>query len=108
MKAGKLDRRVTIMRGGAPVDDGYTSQPGALTTYAVRWAAWVPATRKEQFENAVNQGKAGGFFHLRSDSETRAILTTDKLEYNGQVFDILGVSELGRDDGVELLVAAAL
>ena len=108
MQSGKLDRRVTIMRSGTPVDDGYTTQPGGLTTYATRWAAWKPATRGEQFENAMNKGKAGGFFHLRSDSLTRAILPTDKLEYNGQIYDILGVSELGRNDGVEQLVAVSL
>lgn len=109
MKAGKLDRRVTILRRGAPVDDGYTSNPetATLAIYAERWAGWKPATRAEQFENAGKEGKIGGVFHLRSDSLTRHITETDKVAHDGLIYDVLGISEIDRRVGIELLVAGA-
>jgi hypothetical protein len=105
MKAGPLDRRVSILREGPAVDDGYTMVPGGLGLLATRWASWKPATRAEQFENAGNEAKLGGTFWLRSDSTTRHIVETDKVVHDGRTYDILGLSEIGRREGIELLVA---
>jgi head-tail adaptor len=106
VRAGKLDRRISILRYGAPVDDGYTLTEGALGVLTTRSASWRPATRKEQFENAGTEAKAGGIFWIRSDTTTRTIVETDKLVFEGRMFDILGLSEIGRREGIELLVAA--
>jgi head-tail adaptor len=106
VRAGKLDRRISILRYGAPVDDGYTLIEGELGVLVQRSASWRPATRKEQFENAGTEAKAGGIFWIRSDTDTRHIAETDKLVFEGRMFDILGFSEIGRREGIELLVAA--
>lgn len=106
MKAGALDRRVTIKRAGAPTDDGYTTQPGALETYCTRWASWKPANGREVFENQGKEAKSGGTFWLRFDSQTDGILPTDCVEWNGVRWDIVSVTMLGRNEGVELIVAA--
>ena len=105
VRAGKLDRRISILRYGAPVDDGYTLVEGELGVLTTRSASWRPATRKEQFENAGTEAKAGGIFWIRSDTTTRTIVETDKLVFEGRMFDILGLSEIGRREGIELLVA---
>lgn len=104
MKAGNLDRRISILRAGAATDDGYTMVPGALGLLATRWAAWKPVTRREQYEDAANIAKAEGTFWLRSDSTTRQIVETDKLVHDGRTYEILGLSEIGRREGIELLV----
>lgn len=106
MKAGKLDRRVTIMRGGAPVDDGYTSQPGALTTYAVRWAAWEPARGREVSENMGREAYSSGTFHVRYDKLTSAIKETDTVMYSGRAWNITSVTEMGRGEGIQLTVVS--
>jgi head-tail adaptor len=104
MKAGNLDRRISILRQGAAVDDGYTVVPGALGVLANRAAAWRPATRTEQFESAGEEAKVGGSFWLRSDSITRQVVETDKIAYSGRIYEILGIREIGRREGLEVIV----
>ena len=106
MKAGKLDRRVTIQRQGADVDDGYTTVPGALADYATRWASWKPANGREVFENQGREAKAGGTFWMRFDSVTEGIVATDKVLFSGRLWDIVSINELNRREGVELTVVA--
>ncbi|MGJ0236981.1 head-tail adaptor protein [Novosphingobium fluoreni] len=106
MKAGNLDRRVTVQRQGEAFDDGYTTQPGTPTDYCTRWASWKPANGRETFESQGNEAKAGGTFWLRWDSLTSAILPTDVVLFQGRAWDIKGVQEIGRREGVELIVVA--
>lgn len=106
MKAGKLDRRITVQRQGPAVDDGYTTQPGALTDYCIRWASWKPANGRETFESQGNEAKAGGTFWLRYDGLTSAILATDVVLFEGRTWEIKAVQQLGRREGVELIVVA--
>lgn len=107
MKAGTLDRRVTILRGGTAVDDGFTIQPGELGIYASRKASWKPANQRETFQNLGREAQAGGTLWLRSDSLTRHIAETDQVAMEGKLYEVLGIAEIGRREGVELLVAAA-
>jgi len=43
---------------------------------------------------------------MRFDSITSGILETDKVDWNGRIWDIVSVTELNRREGVELLVVA--
>ena len=106
MKAGKLDRRITIQRQGAATDNGIELVPGELEAFATRWASWKPANGREIFENLGREAKAGGTFWLRYDQKTRGILPTDIVEYDGRAWGIVGVQEIGRRDGIELIVVA--
>jgi head-tail adaptor len=107
MKAGALDRRISILRAGARVDDGYSDTDGPLEILFYRWASWRPANGRETFENQGKEAKAGGSFWLRSDSATRGIAETDKVHFEGGVWDILSITELNRREGLELIVAAS-
>lgn len=107
MKSGSLDRRVTIKRAGATVDDGYTETDGALETYCTRWASWKPANGREVFENLGREAKKGGTLWLRYDSQTSAIVETDKVLFGGDLWDIVAIQEIGRSEGIELIIAGA-
>lgn len=106
MKAGKLDRRITIQRQGPSTDNGIEEVPGALEDYATRWASWKPSNGREIFENLGREAKSGGTFWLRHDQRTRGIKATDIVKFDGRAWDILGVQELGRREGIELIVSA--
>jgi len=106
MKAGKLDRRITIQRQGEATDNGIEEIPGALETYATRWASWKPANGREIFENLGREAKAAGTFWLRYDSLTSGILATDLVSWDGRTWDIISINQIGRLEGVELLVVA--
>ena len=106
MKAGTLDRRISILREGPATDNGIEFIPGSLGVLATRWASWKPANGSEVFENQGREAKAGGTFWLRSDSVTRQISAVDRVAFDGRLYDVVAVQELGRREGIELIVAA--
>ncbi|WP_285020236.1 head-tail adaptor protein [Novosphingobium sp. fls2-241-R2A-195] len=106
MIAGKLDRRIVVQRQGPAADNGYTTAPGAWATHCTRWASWRPANGRKAFENQGNEAKAGGTFWLRYDSHTSTILTTDAVQFDGRRWQIVGIQQLGRREGIELIVIA--
>ena len=106
MKAGDLDRRISILRNGPAIDDGYTVKPGEFGVLCTRSASWKAANGREVFETMGKEGKAGGTFWVRSDSVTRQINQLDVVAYQGRIWEILGVQEIGRREGVELIVVS--
>lgn len=106
MKAGKLDRTITLFKQGASVDDGYTTLPGELESQGTRKARYIPAMAREVFENAGREGKMPVVFEVRSDSLTRQINETWAIDYDGRRFDIEGVQEIGRNEGIRIQAVA--
>lgn len=103
MKAGKLDREITIERQGEPYDDGYTTVPGEWEALAT-----VPAQVMEQ----------GGHEYLTAEAVEATerlvfrvrwmeVKTTDRVRYGEQLCNIMNVKELGRFDGLEIMTVAA-
>lgn len=105
MKAGKLDRRITIQRPGPPTDDGYGTLPGALADHYTCFAHWRPARGYEVFENAGIEAYSAGTFTIRLNPTAAGIRTTDKVSYGGLIWNIISVMERDRD-GIELGVVA--
>lgn len=103
MMAGKLDRRVSIMRLGAESDDGYTtSQP--WIEIGTRWASFSPQVGKEAIEAAGKDGVEAVRFRMRHDSLTRTITEKDALEFEARRYAIVAPPiELGRHEGIELI-----
>lgn len=102
---GKLDRRIRVMRAAAATDNGFNTVPGAPAELCARWASWKPANGRETFQNMGIEAVAGGTFWVRWDSVTGTITETDTVEFGGRTWNIVGVQEIGRRDGVELIVA---
>lgn len=106
MNAGQLDRRIDLLKAGEAVDDGYTTKPGELESQGTRWARYIPAMAREVFENAGREAKMPVVFEVRSDSLTRQITEQWVIEYNGTRYDIEGVQEIGRKDGIRIQAVA--
>jgi len=106
VKAGALDRTITLFKTGAAVDDGYTTRPGALESQGTRKARYIPAMAREVFENAGREAKLPVVFEVRSDSLTRQITEQWVIEYSGTRFEIQGVQEIGRKEGIRIQAVA--
>lgn len=107
LSAGSLDRRITLMRHGAEIDDGLISLPGALMEMGRRSASWKPANGRRVFENLGRKTLAAGSFWLRSDAVTRQLVEVDKIGFADRVWDIVSITELGRRDALEIMVTAS-
>lgn len=107
MKSGKMRRRVSILRQGAPTDDGYTTLPGAWASIGERYAQDIRSRGREVFENNGTEAEMPMTFLLRFDSLTRTIATTDRIEFEGKQYDLKSVNEIGFRDGVECVGIAS-
>ena len=106
MKAGKLDCTITLLQPGAVTDDGYTEKAGAHSSAGTRRAQLMPASPQEGFELQGRVGKSYASFLVRFDSLTRTVDATWKLEYNNARYDVVGVTERGRMDGLVIEAVA--
>lgn len=102
MNAGKLDRKIELLKPSTGTDDGFTTSPGGLAPQGTRKARYTPAMSRELFENAGREGKTPTVFEVRHDSLTDQIDETWRLSFEGTQYEIKGVQQLGRKEGLRI------
>lgn len=107
MRAGDLDTTIELFAVAAAVDDGYTFTEGTRTSQGTRRAKHIPAMRREIFEAAGREVKIPAVFEVRSDTLTRQITEAWQIKHNGVTFDVKGVQEFGRREGIRIEAMAA-
>lgn len=98
MRAGKLDRVITIQRYTATVDD-YGTPGFAWTDFATMRAQRVQASTDEYIRNYGAADETVVIFRTRwLDGVTNA----DRVAYEGSFFNLKETKEIGRRQGLEL------
>ena len=105
MKAGKLDRRVTLQRFTSTVD-AYNEPVLTWATLAVRWASYEPLSDGERFRAGETAADASARFVIRWSSTVEDLNPKDRLTFDGVTYQILRVKEIGRREGLEITAAA--
>lgn len=104
MRAGRLDRRIALLRAGTTTNE-YGDEVegfGLLRTVA---ASVKPAPGNERLANAENAATAPTVFTIRYSAAVADLNPRDRIEYpvgSGRAFDIVSVVELGRRDGLQI------
>lgn len=104
MRAGRLDRRLTLYRpvegddGFATVDDG----PGAVATVA---ASRRDVKAGEGFQASGVEAETWVVFEIRWSRTVAPIDTTWTVCCEGRFYNVTGVRELGRREGLEISAA---
>lgn len=102
MRAGQLDRRITLKRLETTQDD-YGQDIETWHTVATVWAAWEPLKGNRRFAAQQVIETAAGSFVIRYRSGLSAL---HAVEYNGNRYDIHGEpEEIGRREGLRLHVS---
>lgn len=107
MSAGRFDRVVHLL---APVSglDSHGNALGGWQLLAKRRASIKPARRSERFENEGKEAVAESSVWLRWDSKSRIMTALHAVLIDGRLFDLVATPvEIGRREGVELLVVAS-
>ena len=104
LDTGGMDRRIVIERA--------TKAEDALGTDVETWAPLQPAWAKKLAQRATEAWKAGGtaaqrevVWQVRYTSVLASMIdsgSTDRIVYQGQVYPISGVIEIGRREGLEI------
>jgi SPP1 family predicted phage head-tail adaptor len=100
MKAGKLDKRVTIKVKSA-TRDSYGAEIIGWSTLATVWAEVTPISGREFFvaSQFVPEAQFKVRIRYREDFDETAKITYDSADH-----DILYIAEIGRQEGLEVLV----
>lgn len=81
MRAGKLDRRVTLWHRPDP--------DGDLVELVKVWAEWRPASAARRVEAHATADGVEGQLRIRDSAAARAIVQTMRARWGGQDFEIL-------------------
>jgi SPP1 family predicted phage head-tail adaptor len=108
VKAGKLDRRITIQRKTVTLSD--SGQPvESWATLATVWAAIMPVRGAESLSAPQISATQLNEFHIRWFSAVADVHPQDRIIYPvgssaaTAVYDIREVHEIGRRDGLKLI-----
>ena len=105
MRAGSMDRRIRIERAqrGARTASGQPTKTWLLQ--AEVWAEATPDRGQEAFRSNQFAAKAEIRFRIRFPANVDPLPSPSedcRIVFEGKVFDIVGVTELGRREGLEL------
>jgi SPP1 family predicted phage head-tail adaptor len=103
MKAGALDRRVTLQRKTI-VQDDYGEEEEVWTDLATVSAQVVQQSGREFLAAEQIQAEMRVLFRIRW---FEGLTVLDRVSYGGRLHNIQEVKELGRREGVELMTVAA-
>lgn len=102
MRAGKLDRFITIERSTETKNQHHTPVSAWTTIAAVR--AEIVTQSASEFLTGFGEAEAGTIiFRIRY---LPSITIADRVAYAGKVYDLKEVTEIGRRRGIELRAVA--
>jgi len=104
LNAGTLDRRIVIEQR-TDTRDGSGDPVAAWTVLATVWAAHEPLTGKEQFEAHQVNAERPSKFVIRYRA---GVDESMRVNWDGDLYDITSIVEIGRRDGLEFSCTAAV
>lgn len=106
MRAGKLDRRITIQ--GQSISHSDSGQEEITwVDVATVWAEKREDRGSERFATKQIVGRAVTTFRIRWSEAVAVIGSKHRLLFDGRTFDITDVREIGRREGIEIDAFAA-
>lgn len=101
MRAGRLDRQITIQRKSLTQSDSGEEQT-AWADVATVWAEKVENRGPERFTTQQIVGHAIKTFRFRWSTTVDEITTEHRVLFDGRAYDITDVREIGRREGFEI------
>lgn len=105
MQAGKLDRRVRLLRHSAGSKGALGEKASTWTPAETLWASRQDVSDAEAVRASAVGRALSVRFVVRSSTVTRAITSLDRLLHEGRTYEIVGIKEVGRRDGIEISAA---
>ena len=106
LSAGLLDREITLQTAATvQSDSGEVTYDWASATNRTIWAQWFAKGTRETFRFQREGSYLDGMFRVY-DITPRPTPDSSRILFEGRVFDLQGVTELGRGQGLDLSVVA--
>lgn len=106
LRAGDMHRRITLQR--YDVTFNADNEPNETWTpdAAAIWASWRRASARETLASAEVRAAVSDIFEIRFSSAVSNLNAKDRLVYDGRTYDISGVTEIGRREGLRIEASA--
>ena len=105
MRAGTLDRRITIRRVST-ADDDYGEPIKTWSDFIVVPAAWRNATTSEKLAALQIGDEVTDIFRIRFSADAATITPMDRLIFDGKDYNITGAVQIGRREGIKITATA--
>ena len=99
MTAGNLTRRITFQRASGPAD-GYGNTVSAWSDVLTVWADVRETMGKERVDAGRVESARTATIRIRRSSDALGITEADRISYNGRIWNIRSISEVGRDNAM--------
>jgi SPP1 family predicted phage head-tail adaptor len=105
MQIGRLDRRITIERATTAAND-FNEPVQTWATLTEVWAHAAPVMDAEKVRAGETLALKSYRFTIRYSAIVADVDPRDRLTFDGRTFDIAGVKEIGRRQGLEITATA--
>lgn len=105
MRAGRLDRRITI-QVRSQIRDSFGQSSETWADLHEVSASYKPVRAGERFAAQQTLGEEAAVFTIRYRADLSLSPAEHRIVYRERVWNILGFSELGRREGWEIQAAA--
>lgn len=102
MRAGRLDRLITIQRKTSAVDS-FGEPIETWATLVTVWSEMIPVRGQERYAAMQEIAEIDTVFKVRFRT---GITPLDRISYDSRIYDITHVLEIGRREGLELMTKA--
>ena len=99
MRAGSLDRRVTLLRRSLS-RNAFGEEEVEYNAFDTVWAQKLDVTGREYFTAQRDLAVGTTRFRIRYRND---LSVTDRISYNEHVYDIKQLTELGRHEGLDIV-----
>lgn len=104
LNPGKLDRLITPRYPVASRGTSGSAKIASWTETTTSWAAWMPEGGREYVAASARRSDVTGVLRIRYRADVRS---TWRITADGVLYEILGVSEVGRRSYLDLSVKRA-
>lgn len=105
MEAGRLDRRVALQRA-TTTKNALNEAEETWATFATVWASRQETSDGERQRAAEVGATIDARFQIRWSDQVKSVGPKDRLVCEGRVYDIAGVKEIARREGLEISAIA--
>lgn len=105
MRAGALDRRITIERVTSTPDE-FNAPVEKWITLATVWASKKDWKHSEMMRAGGTGSEIITRFQFRYSSTVGDVSPRDRINYGGTIYDIVAVREIGYHEAIEVTASA--
>lgn len=103
MRLGKLNKRITVRRASAPTRNAMNEPVEVWGDLGKFWAEQIDQRPTESWKAGQTAAQVERVWRVRWHARTATISPSDRLVCDGREFQIIGVTEVGRRVGIEIV-----